>query len=1426
LILAGKEWIARSHSSRSLRDGAVEGSALGDVEVLVCDRVLLLLQILALALALCAACDDAPSKSDVFDASELVDSSCDAVKSCTAGLVCLEGACVSACSRGLVPCAGHCVDVRNDQDHCGACDSPCESGFLCDGAGRCDLSCQAGLIECAGRCVDPGVDRQNCGGCGTTCGPGLVCDGIGACQLSCQASLINCGGRCTDTFLDRFNCGECGSVCSIGELCFAENCSVSCPAGLTICDGRCADLRLDRDHCGECNRSCVVGEVCDGSATCALSCQTGFEQCGVQCVDPQIDRRHCGGCAQSCGSGEVCVEGACLVSCQVGLQDCDGWCVDLQGDRRHCGGCGSACDSGEVCDGAAQCALTCQTGLEECDGVCVNTRRDARNCGRCGLRCKPGEQCDGFGACARNCAEDRIACEEGCIDPLSDELHCGATARCADPGRKCSESEQCLDGLCQLVCPNGQEPCEEACKDLRVDSVNCGTCGVVCPPGQLCNGTGVCAPTCQDDFTECSGACRALSSDPMNCGTCRAMCATQHGTAFCNSGNCGIACDSGWLDCDSTQPGCETSASTDMNCGRCNKACVSGKQACVNQLCTCLTSCTANTRRCSTSLDSVEECLLDTVSGCTNWASAVSTPAVCGDHQSCGGGSTAHCQCETTFCPAVGSFCMDTTTRVTCELDADGCLYPAAQTVCPGGQTCSAAHCGCNTGAECPVGTNCDAITRLCTVDLNAPRIVAAFLRRPVVVRVQFSEAMRAGNGLEGVERLASYCIEPFDGDPSVCTASSEFVVLAVTPVDEMTVDLWLSSVPTAPRYTLVVSEVVDAAGNPLSVPSYADFDTGGDLEIVDMVSTGPSSFEVSFNRALWNDVDGPGSAACSTPAECAKRYRLVGPTDLGAIASASIRPFPNDHIVDLVHTLPQEGRVYTVVGANGRDGDGFDDVTWGAIGSADQTRALAPSPKDREWGFGEGTLASAFGDGPLGWNIFADQQNTPQISVTTEGFLFLGVGNHGRGALRLDTSSRTADGLTFRLPSDTNAIGTTTKNGSPSPFASIGFSTCTAGTPACGPDNERGYSLFGHSRLDGADLVFLSGTETKAYAYVSTDTDDVLDFDYVDLSLLFGSATRSVTSIVDLNEVAYLGAMDGGTGRPILIGLNARPLLLSSGLDPTPNGGSLCEPAVHEACLLGVEYIPTIGGAGTPRNNANPLSVDLFAHHGLLYFSNNGGIVRSTTATPADYAHVPSDWTLITPTAPELTGTTRAPLTEYDVHPRDKGWPFLVEHKGDLYAARNTLTGPQLWRCQPDLVSSPFPASPTACDAGDWTFVAGNSSGTLDQTQLNNPNNTAISLLQSSGGFLYLGFANATDGVSLYRSAAAPALRMSDFEGLGGCVGGTANCVGLGGNGLGNPTVNTEFYTAVTLNRPSGDELYVIAGGPGQQSSLYRQTD
>jgi len=49
---------------------------------------------------------------------------------------------------------------------------------------------------------------------------------------------------------------------------------------------------------------------------------------------------------------------------------------------------------------------------------------------------------------------------------------------------------------------------------------------------------------------------------------------------------------------------------------------------------------------------------------------------------------------------------------------------------------------------------------------------------------------------------------------------------------------------------------------------------------------------------------------------------------------------------------------------------------------------------------------------------------------------------------------------------------------------------------------------------------------------------------------------------------------------------------------------------------------------------------------------------------------------------------------------------------------------------------------------------------------------------------------------------------------------------VGLGGNGLGNPTVNTEFYTAVTLNRPSGDELYVIAGGPGQQSSLYRQTD
>lgn len=77
-----------------------------------------------------------------------------------------------------------------------------------------------------------------------------------------------------------------------------------------------------------------------------------------------------------------------------------------------------------------------------------------------------------------------------------------------------------------------------------------------------------------------------LQTDSANCGACGTVCvARANAFGTCNGGLCGIACNTGFADCN-TKPedGCEVSLASDsQHCGACENDCLGGR--CVNAVC-------------------------------------------------------------------------------------------------------------------------------------------------------------------------------------------------------------------------------------------------------------------------------------------------------------------------------------------------------------------------------------------------------------------------------------------------------------------------------------------------------------------------------------------------------------------------------------------------------------------------------------------------------------------------------------------------------------------------------------------------------------------------------------------------------------------------------------------------------------------------
>jgi hypothetical protein len=675
-----------------------------------------------------------------------------------------------------------------------------------------------------------------------------------------------------------------------------------------------------------------------------------------------------------------------------------------------------------------------------------------------------------------------------------------------------------------------------------------------------------------------------------------------------------------------------------------------------------------------------------------------------------------------------------------------------------------------------------------------------------------------------GAANLANYCIEDFDGDPVVCTATSDFAISSVTSVDPQTFDVVVSAPMSAVSYT-VIADVQDAKGTGLGDPEYADFTGQAPLQVVSASALTDTTVELTFSKAVLSSPDMAGSADCTDASECDQRYQLVGPTSLGSVTSAVVRAAPQDDAVVLTHANVQGGGVYTVIAANAADGDGFDDAVWGAIKDSSDTEGLASAPDDRAGFSGLGSDITDFEDGPVLFDPFGDGSTSSFLFVYADK-LYLGPNDSGTGAVQANGDGSSPQSISFDFFQDTNAAGGSTSDNTSTPYASIGSAACTGGNaPECGPDNEDGRGLFASGLVASDEWLVIGGSRSGGnldYVYMTEDVDTALNFKYVDISNNMGGQTKGFSALGVVSDRIYLGFPDSGGKRPYLVSILNVPDVAATGLDTIQNGngGAACDPAVHDSCYLDAVSMPDIGKDG--GNPAGSIIIDFFgSYNGLVYLGNNGGLVRSTTSLPLDYGNHTGDWTAITPSAAAYSAKTSITTSKVsEIDPKDRAWPQFAVHNGLVYLARNTTDGPQLWRCDPTVQNMPAPATAADCDSDDWTLIAANGTGDAALSQFDNPSNSHISVLVANGDYLYVGYDNAIDGVVVFRSDAMMISASSDFEGDAGC---TPPCAGIGGDGFGAPATNVAFFDAKSLNFGATDYLYVMVGDRVEPASVYR---
>jgi hypothetical protein len=436
-----------------------------------------------------------------------------------------------------------------------------------------------------------------------------------------------------------------------------------------------------------------------------------------------------------------------VTGCPAGLGDCDtdpsNACeTDLQTDLLHCGACAAACSTanGTPSCTAGVCGIACDVGFGNCDGGVANgcetdLQTDVAHCGVCETACDAtdGTPSCTAGACGITCDAGFGNCDgdasNGCeVNLQTDVTHCGVceTACSGNHG-----APSCTAGLCGISCDADFADCDadvtNGCEaGLQTDLQHCGACPTACSTnhGSASCTAGACGIACDAGFEDCDGnvanGCEVnLNADPLHCGACPTVCDSTNGTATCTGGSCGITCTAGFADCDSNVAnGCEVNLNTDpLHCGACPTVCDStnGTATCAGG--SCGITCTAGFASCDAVVTNGCEVNVNTdplhCGGCpTACDSTNGTP-------SCTGG-TCGITCSAGFADCDASAANGCEVNVNTDpLHCGGCPAACDSTngtpSCTGGTcgiTCSAGYgdCDSNVANGCEVNTATDAL--------------------------------------------------------------------------------------------------------------------------------------------------------------------------------------------------------------------------------------------------------------------------------------------------------------------------------------------------------------------------------------------------------------------------------------------------------------------------------------------------------------------------------------------------------------------------------------------------------------------------------------------------------------------------------------------------------------------------------------------
>lgn len=699
--------------------------------------------------------------------------------------------------------------------------------------------------------------------------------------------------------------------------------------------------------------------------------------------------------------------------------------------------------------------------------------------------------------------------------------------------------------------------------------------------------------------------------------------------------------------------------------------------------------------------------------------------------------------------------------------------------------------------------------------DNTAPYLLSATSIAKNSVLVTYSEPVSiGGGGSSDALNPANYLVveDPSDG---VCTnppnvnsvqqfSATEFLILW---------DVWEQC---DIRYSLTVSSMIhdtSANQNLMGSPRILTWYGNEAVRILSAESTSLNTIRIVFSKPVHIDT------SCNSIATCQQRFWL--PPSLGVITSAVIGTGNLNYIVTLTHSLAQTGASYTVIGANGLDGDGYNNLgnIFQSIRSANGLTNLMSQPRDRASFRGSGDLITNFAGGAFISDPFQDD-TAFSFSFNYDNRIYLGTNNINTSSFRFDPSGGNSILTTFRFPDISKKGFGCTYN--------LTFNPACIGDLTTGPDGEYGVAGFNSLRFNfgGGNIregLFVGTLKAGVNrVYFTEQKDAELTWSHSIFSATGGGNTKSIQTIGSHNSTVYIGLSSAhGTQSPVAAFHSASSpgggaLTISSGSDMSlrsmnligknaSGGGSVKNPCTFSNCVVGVDLFYSLPASTISSTNAG------------LFIANNGGVMYSSATSPTAV----NDFSIVLNLTKAARGNTSLALpTEANgglekVSPGFRAVPFLVVYKGHMYMARNlaldednitnitTRNGAELWRCA------------TACNlSNNWTLVF--NIQTMDKTS----NNKAISLLRVNGNALYLGIDNNSDGIGIFRAelpgANDPITSKNDFIQQGSW--------GLGVNG----NIVKKILSSTSIAFGGSHYIYVIAGDDFAPVALraFRQID